>query len=156
MTARGAQFWSRLTRPGLVFTGTAWFSPSSSLRWCGQASRSTAASRSAVDLAEKPALRAVIDGTLKELRGGQSLAQSLAAKLRISFRPLCSPWCGAGEASGMLPAVLDRLVEFEEFQCGARGYLISALIYPMLLLTVVVWLSLFLLGFCGAALRADL
>jgi general secretion pathway protein F len=53
----------------------------------------------------------------------------------------------AGEASGTLPAVLDRLVEFEEFSAELRGYLVSALIYPMLLLVVGGVAIAFLLGF---------
>jgi general secretion pathway protein F len=98
------------------------------------------------DLAEKPALRAVIDGTLKELRSGQSLAHSLAANARF-FPPLYVAMVRAGEASGTLPAVLDRLVEFEEFSAELRGYLVSALIYPMLLLVVGGVAIAFLLGF---------
>jgi general secretion pathway protein F len=98
------------------------------------------------DLAEKPALRGVIEGTLKELRGGQSLAQSLAAHERF-FPPLYVAMVRAGEASGTLPAVLDRLVEFEEFSAELRGYLLSALIYPTLLLAVGGVAIAFLLGF---------
>jgi len=98
------------------------------------------------DLAEKPALRAVIEDTLKELRSGQSLAHSLAANQRF-FPPLYVAMVRAGEASGTLPAVLDRLVEFEEFSAELRGYLISALIYPMVLLAVGGVAIAFLLGF---------
>jgi len=98
------------------------------------------------DLAEKPALQAVIAGTLKELRSGQSLASSLAASPRF-FPPLYVAMVRAGEASGTLPAVLDRLVEFEEFSAELRGYLISALIYPTVLLAVGTVAIAFLLGF---------
>ena len=98
------------------------------------------------DLAEKPALEAVIAVTLKELRSGQSLAHSLAANPRF-FPPLYVAMVRAGEASGTLPAVLDRLVEFEEFSAELRGYLISALIYPMVLLAVGSVAIAFLLGF---------
>jgi len=98
------------------------------------------------DLAEKPALQAVIAGTLKELRSGQSLASSLAASPRF-FPPLYVAMMRAGEASGTLPAVLDRLVEFEEFSAELRGYLISALIYPMVLMVVGSVAIAFLLGF---------
>jgi len=98
------------------------------------------------DLAEKPALRAVVDDTLRELRSGQSLAHSLAANERF-FPPLYVAMVRAGEASGTLPAVLDRLVEFEEFSAELRGYLISALIYPMVLLAVGSLAIAFLLGF---------
>jgi general secretion pathway protein F len=98
------------------------------------------------DLAEKPALGAVIGATLKELRSGQSLANALAANPRF-FPPLYVAMVRAGEASGTLPAVLDRLVEFEEFSAELRGYLISALIYPMVLLAVGSVAIAFLLGF---------
>ncbi len=98
------------------------------------------------DLAEKPALQAVIAATLKELRSGQSLANSLAANPRF-FPPLYVAMMRAGEASGTLPAVLDRLVEFEEFSAELRGYLISALIYPMVLMVVGSVAIAFLLGF---------
>jgi len=98
------------------------------------------------DLAEKPALRAVIDSTLNQLRSGQSLAHSLASNQRF-FPPLYAAMVRAGEASGTLPAVLDRLVEFEEFSAELRGYLLSALIYPMVLLVVGGVAIAFLLGF---------
>jgi len=98
------------------------------------------------DLAEKPALQAVLAATLKELRSGQSLANSLAANPRF-FPPLYVAMMRAGEASGTLPAVLDRLVEFEEFSAELRGYLISALIYPMVLMVVGSVAIAFLLGF---------
>ncbi|HEV2495155.1 MAG TPA: type II secretion system F family protein [Terriglobia bacterium] len=87
------------------------------------------------DLAEKRALREVIGQALKELRGGKSLANSLAACGNF-FPPLYVAMVRAGEASGTLPAVLDRLVEFEEFSDELRSYLLSALIYPALLITV--------------------
>ena len=98
------------------------------------------------DLAEKPALRAVVDGTINQLRSGQSLAHSLSVHERF-FPPLYVAMVRAGEASGTLPAVLDRLVEFEEFSAELRGYLVSALIYPLLLLAVGGVASAFLLGF---------
>lgn len=94
--------------------------------------RSIALSR---DLAAKPALREVIGSALKELRSGKSLANSLTS-CGDFFPPLYVAMVRAGEASGTLPAVLDRLVEFEEFSDELRSYLVSALIYPALLVTV--------------------
>jgi general secretion pathway protein F len=98
------------------------------------------------DLAEKPALRAVIDNSLRQLRAGKSFTESLASDERF-FPPLYVAMVRAGEASGTLPAVLDRLVEFEEFSSELRGYLVSALIYPLLLLTVGGGAIALLLGF---------
>lgn len=94
--------------------------------------RSLALSR---DLAEKDALRRVVDSSLKELRSGKSLANSLAENSDF-FPPLYVAMVRAGEASGTLPAVLDRLVEFEDFSEELRTYLLSALIYPALLVVV--------------------
>jgi len=87
------------------------------------------------DLAEKTALRAVIESALKDLRAGKSLANSLADQGDF-FPPLFVAMVRAGEASGTLPAVLDRLVEMEEFNEELRSYILSALIYPALLATV--------------------
>jgi len=98
------------------------------------------------DLAESEALRAVIEGTLKELRAGKSLADSLAARSDF-FPALYVAMVRAGEASGTLPHVLDRLVEFGQFREELRGYLVSALIYPALLVTVGGIAICILLGF---------
>ena len=141
----GGSGWSRLTRRGLSSQDRLFFARqlATLVRAGIPLDRSLSLCR---DLAEKPALRGVIDGTLKELRGGQSLAHSLAANEHF-FPPLYVAMVRAGEASGTLPAVLDRLVEFEEFSAELRGYLLSALIYPMLLLTVGGVAIAFLLGF---------
>jgi general secretion pathway protein F len=142
--ARGLS-WSRLTQRGLNSQDRLTFARqlATLVRAGIPLDRSLSLSR---DLAEKPALRAVIDRTLKELRSGQSLAHSLAANERF-FPPLYVAMVRAGEASGTLPAVLDRLVEFEEFSAELRGYLVSALIYPTLLLAVGGAAIAFLLGF---------
>jgi general secretion pathway protein F len=87
------------------------------------------------DLAEKEGLRDVIQIVSTELRSGKSLAASLEAAGEL-FPALYVAMVRAGEASGTLPSVLDRLVEFEEFSSELRDYIISALIYPALLVTV--------------------
>ena len=87
------------------------------------------------DLSEKEALRDVIQIALKELRSGKSLAESLEAAGNF-FPALYVAMVRAGEASGTLASVLDRLVEFEEFSAELKDYLGSALIYPAVLLTV--------------------
>jgi general secretion pathway protein F len=87
------------------------------------------------DLAEKEGLRDVIQIVSTELRSGKSLASSFEAAGEL-FPALYVAMVRAGEASGTLPSVLDRLVEFEEFSSELRDYIISALIYPALLVTV--------------------
>ena len=86
----------------------------------------------AAELASKPALRAVIHEVLKQIKAGKSLAESLAAHPR-HFSRLYVNMVRAGEAGGVLDAILSRLVEFERSADELRSYLISALIYPVLL-----------------------
>ncbi len=84
------------------------------------------------ELASKPALRGVIHGVLKQIKAGQSLAESLAAHPR-HFSRLYVNMVRAGEAGGVLDVILARLVEFERSADELRSYLVSALIYPILL-----------------------
>ena len=86
----------------------------------------------AAELASKPALRSVIHDILKQIKAGKSLAESLAAHPRF-FSRLYVNMVRAGEAGGVLDVILQRLVEFERSADELRSYLISALIYPILL-----------------------
>src|SRR5438445_555126 len=86
----------------------------------------------AAELASKPALRSVIHDVLKQIKGGKSLAESLAAHPK-HFSRLYVNMVRAGEAGGVLDVILGRLVEFERSADELRSYMISALIYPVLL-----------------------
>jgi len=87
------------------------------------------------ELASKPALRVVIQNVLKQIKGGKSLAESLAAHPR-HFSKLYVNMIRAGEAGGVLTVILERLVDFERASDELRSYLIGALIYPCLLTAV--------------------
>src|SRR5262249_36737204 len=89
----------------------------------------------AAELTSKPPLRAVIEDVLKQIKGGKSLAESFAAHPK-QFSRLYINMIRAGEAGGVLDAILMRLVEFERAADELRSYLISALIYPCLLASV--------------------
>jgi len=86
----------------------------------------------AAELASKPALRNVIHDVLKQIKAGKSLAESLSAHPR-HFSRLYVNMVRAGEAGGVLDVILQRLVEFERSADELRSYMISALIYPVLL-----------------------
>ena len=86
----------------------------------------------AAELASKPALRSVVHDVLNQIKGGKSLAESLAAHPR-HFTRLYVNMVRAGEAGGVLDVILQRLVEFERSADELRSYLVSALIYPVLL-----------------------
>jgi general secretion pathway protein F len=87
------------------------------------------------ELTSKPALRAVIQDVLNQIKGGKSLAESLAAHPR-HFSRLYVNMIRAGEAGGVLDVILGRLVEFERAADELRGYLVTSLIYPCLLTAV--------------------
>jgi general secretion pathway protein F len=87
------------------------------------------------ELAERPAFRPVVLDVLRALKGGKSLADSLATRPEY-FSDLYLNMVRAGEASGALAAVFERLAEFETSRDDLRGYLISSAIYPVLLTLV--------------------
>src|SRR5438128_6874760 len=89
----------------------------------------------AAELASKPALRNVINDVLKQIKGGKSLAEALAAHPR-HFSRLYVNMIRAGEAGGVLDAILGRLVEFERSADELRSYLVASLIYPCLLTAI--------------------
>jgi general secretion pathway protein F len=66
------------------------------------------------------------------LKGGRSLADSLATHPKY-FSDLYVNMVRAGEASGSLGVIFERLSEFEKTRDELRGYIISSMVYPALL-----------------------
>ena len=89
---------------------------------------------------------------LRVLKGGRSLADSLATHPEY-FSDLYVNMVRAGEASGSLAAVFERLAEFERTRDDLRSYIISSMIYPALLTLVGIGVDLRAAEFRGAALR---
>jgi type II secretory pathway component PulF len=89
----------------------------------------------AANLTPKPALREAIRDILKQIKSGKSVSEAFAAHPRY-FSSLYVNMLRAGEAGGVLDAVMARLVEFERAADELRSYLTAALIYPMLMLAV--------------------
>lgn len=87
------------------------------------------------ELSDKQKLQSLIDEILHDIKRGRSLADSLSSHPRV-FSKLYVNMVRAGEASGSLPLVLERLVEFQQSADELRSYLISSLIYPALLTLV--------------------
>jgi len=87
------------------------------------------------ELTEKPAFRAILTDVLRVLKGGRSLAESLATHPRY-FGDLYVNMVRAGEASGSLAIVFERLAEFERSRDELRGFIISSMLYPALLCLV--------------------
>jgi general secretion pathway protein F len=98
------------------------------------------------ELTERSAFRALILNVLRILKGGKSLADSLAAH-PSHFSELYVNMVRAGEASGSLSQIFDRLAEFERTRDDLRGYIVSSLIYPALLVCVGIGSIFILLNF---------
>src|SRR5689334_20069 len=79
--------------------------------------------------------RTVVLDVMRILKGGKSLADSLATR-PSHFSELYINMVRAGEASGSLAQIFDRLAEFERTRDDLRGYIVSSLIYPCLLTLV--------------------
>lgn len=85
-----------------------------------------------VDQVEKESLVRILTDVAEALKEGTAFATSLAAHPKV-FPPLYVNMVAAGEASGTLEAVLERLADFMEGQARLKGKLISALAYPVLM-----------------------
>lgn len=87
------------------------------------------------ELTERPRFRFIVLDVLRVLKGGKPLADSLATHPQY-FSDLYVNMVRAGEASGSLASVFERLAEFEKSRDELRNYIISSMIYPALLATV--------------------
>jgi general secretion pathway protein F len=95
------------------------------------------------ELTERSSFRALVLDVVRLLKGGKSLADSLGAHPAY-FSELYISMVRAGEASGSLAGIFERLAEFERTRDDLRGYIVSSLIYPGLL-TLVGFASIFIL-----------
>ena len=89
----------------------------------------------ASELTTKPQFRALIGDLLRSIKSGKSLADSLGAH-PLYFTDLFLNMVRAGEASGNLGQIFERLSEFERSRDELRSYIISSMVYPALLAAV--------------------
>ncbi|ACM19256.1 type II secretion system inner membrane protein GspF [Geotalea daltonii FRC-32] len=96
---------------------------------------------------ERPGeLRTMLGRVRDRLAEGTSLAKALAAEPQI-FSDSYIGMVSAGEASGALEVVLERLAEFLEDQNAVRSKIVTSLAYPILMVVVGTGVMLFLLAF---------
>ncbi|SRR5579884_336315 len=100
----------------------------------------------AAELTDRASFRLLVLDVLRILKGGKSLADSLAAH-PAHFSELYINMVRAGEASGALQQIFERLAEFERTRDDLRGYIIGSLIYPALLTCVGIGSIFVLLNF---------
>lgn len=99
-----------------------------------------------VGMSHKPSLAALVHDILNSVKGGAPLSRALAQHHGL-FGDFYINMVRSGEASGQMSAVLDRLVEHMERQRALRESVISATIYPAILLGVAVLSLIAMLGF---------
>jgi type II secretion system protein F len=97
-----------------------------------------------IEQAENEALREMLTEVLQEVRGGEPLSVALA-KYPRAFSGMYTNMMKAGEASGQLSEVTQRLADFLEREMIRRSQIITALTYPAVILSVSVLAVIFLL-----------
>jgi general secretion pathway protein F len=94
-------------------------------------------------LTENEKLRETTEDVLNQIEGGSSLAEALSQHPRI-FSRLYVNMVKAGESGGFLEVILSRLAQYLQSIKEIREYLISVMIYP-LILTIVSGISVAIL-----------
>ena len=94
----------------------------------------------------RPSVTQLIREVLEAVKGGMPLSRALAQRGDL-FGPFYVNMVRSGEASGQLGVVLTRLVEHLERMRALRESVVSALIYPGILLTVAVLSVVAILAF---------
>jgi general secretion pathway protein F len=94
-------------------------------------------------LMENERLRETVKDVLKRVEEGNSLAEALGYHPRI-FPKLYINMVKAGESGGFLETILSRLAQYLQTTKELREYLVSVMIYP-LILTFVMGMSIILL-----------
>jgi general secretion pathway protein F len=82
---------------------------------------------------ENPALRTALSVIKDMVQEGKSLGDATKEFPRV-FNRLFTNMVKAGESSGTLGLVLERLADFQEYQVKIRGQVFSALSYPALMI----------------------
>lgn len=93
-----------------------------------------------------PATRGVLERLLAGLREGQRFSTVLAEQPEL-FPPLYVGIVKAAEGTSDLPRSLSRYIDYQQRIDLVRGKLVSAAIYPCILLLVGGGVSLFLIGY---------
>jgi general secretion pathway protein F len=88
-----------------------------------------------ISIADSAPFRGVLEKIQTDVRDGATLSVALTFHGRL-FPRFCRGMVKAGEASGALGAVLSRLTEFEERSRELRDSMLSALLYPVVLVVV--------------------
>jgi general secretion pathway protein F len=95
---------------------------------------------------EKPRVQGIVAGVRARVMEGRSLADGLAA-FPQAFPEIYVATVAAGEQSGRLDSVLERLADYTENRQVLQSRVRNALVYPVLLTVVCVLIVSLLLGY---------
>ncbi len=93
-----------------------------------------------------PALQRIINGLADSVQTGSTFSESLAQHPKV-FNKLYVNMVKAGELGGVLELVLNRLAEYQEKAQKLKNKIVSAMIYPVIVMCIAVGITAFLLLF---------
>lgn len=96
--------------------------------------------------AEKPKVRRVLEATHAGVLEGYRLSDAMARQPK-AWPPLYRAMISAGEASGALPSILERLSDLLEKEQVVRARVTTALVYPIVLAAVAIIVVACLMAF---------
>jgi len=99
-----------------------------------------------LEQAKRPALRKVLSQVRERVKEGMSLANALMEHPAV-FPSVYTAMINAGETSGTLELVVERLADFGEQQLALQRKIRSTLAYPVLMLIVGVGVVVFLMAY---------
>jgi len=100
-----------------------------------------------------PNLKATINNLADSVQGGSTFSESLGQHPRI-FNKLFVNMVKAGELGGVLEVVLTRLAEYQEKAHKLKGKIVSAMVYPLIVMFIAVAIMSFLMLFIVPKFRA--
>jgi type IV pilus assembly protein PilC len=93
---------------------------------------------------KNPVLRRTLIRLAEAVEGGSTFSEALAQHPKV-FNKLYVNMVRAGEAGGVLDVTLSRLAEFQEKAQKIKGKVISAMVYPAVIISVSMGIMFFLM-----------
>lgn len=93
-----------------------------------------------------PVLKGTINSLADSVQGGSTFSESLAQHPKI-FNKLYVNMVKAGELGGVLEIVLNRLAEYQEKAQKLKNKIVSAMVYPAIVMFIAVAILIFLMIF---------
>ena len=93
-----------------------------------------------------PVLRATISSLADSVQGGSTFSESLSTHPKI-FNKLYVNMVKAGELGGVLEVVLNRLAEYQEKAQKLKNKIVSAMVYPVIVMFIAIAILVFLMVF---------